>query len=193
MAAAVRNLLAEGEPGRALQLLISDVVTDSTDPAVLTHLRELHPQAEEPGKAAPFHENRPDYAPSWATDQLVAMEAVVRSSPPGSAAGPSGLRPRHLLDCLNSAESAAKTALLEALLTLVTTVSASRLHPCAAPYLSAASPIPLRKKDGGVRPIAVGDTLRGLTAKWLLAKSHGRSATAALAPLQNALRTREPQ
>jgi len=103
------------------------------------------------------------------------METVVRSFPPGSAAGPSGLRPQNLLDCLNSAYSAAKTGLLEALLTLVTTVSAGRLHPRAATYLCAPRLIPLKKKDGGVRPIAVGDTLRRLTAKWLLATSQGRS------------------
>jgi len=69
--------------------------------------------------------------PSWAKYQLLAMELVVRSLPPGSAEGPSGLRPQHLLDCLNSADSAAKTGLLEALLTLVTTVSAGRLRPRA--------------------------------------------------------------
>jgi len=39
--------------------------------------------------------------------------------------------------------------------------------PRAAPYLCAARLIPLKKKDGGVRPIAVGDTLRRLKAKWL--------------------------
>jgi len=46
--------------------------------------------------------------------------------------------------------------------------------------------IALRKKDGGVRPIAVGDTLRRLVAKWLLASAQGRNAAAALAPLQTA-------
>jgi len=78
------------------------------------------------------------------------------------------------------------------LLTLVTTVSAGRLHPRAAPYLCAALLIPLKKKDGGVRPIAVGDTRRRLTAKWLLATSQGRSATAALAPLQTAFAKGSP-
>jgi len=100
---------------------------------VLARLRELHPQAEGPNLEPPLPEDRPDVAPSWASDQLLAMETVVRSLPPGSAAGPSGLRPQHLLDCLNSADSAAKAGLLEALLTLVTTNSSGRLHPGAAP------------------------------------------------------------
>jgi len=65
------------------------------DPAVVARLRELHLQAEGPVLAASVPEERPDVTPSWASDQLPAMEAVVRSFPPGSAAGPSGLRPQH--------------------------------------------------------------------------------------------------
>jgi len=71
-------------------------------------------------------------------------------------------------------------------------VSAGRLQPRAAPFLCAARLIPLKKKDGSVRPIAVGDTLRRLTAKWLLATSQGRSAAAALAPLQTAFAKGSP-
>jgi len=100
--------------------------------------------------------------------------------------------PQHLLDCLNYADSVAKTGLLEALLTLVVTFSAGRLHPKAAPYLCAARLIPLKKKAGGVRPNAVGDTLHRLTAKWLLATSQGRSATAVLAPYRLPLRRAVP-
>jgi len=133
----------------------------------------------------PMPEDRPDFAPSWASDQLLAMETVVRSFPPGSASGPYGLWPQNLLDCHNCADSAAKEGLLEALLTLVTKTSSGRLHPLAAPYLCAARLIPLRK-IGGVRPIAVGDTLRRLVAKWLLATTRGRNAATARAPLQTA-------
>jgi len=97
-----------------------------------------------------------------------------------------------VLDYLNSADSAAKAGLLEAPLTLITTVSTGRLHPRAAPFLCAACLIPLKKKDGRVRPIAVGDTLRRLTAKWLLATSKGRSATSALSPLQTAFAKGNP-
>jgi len=69
---------------------------------------------------------------------------------------------------------------------VVTATSSGRLHPRAAPYLCAARLIPLRKKDGGVRPIAVSDTLRRIVAKWLLASAQGRNAAIALAPLQTA-------
>jgi len=81
---------------------------------------------------------------------------------------------------------------LEALLTLVTATSSGSLHPRAAPYLCATRLIPLRKKDGGVRPIAVGDTLRRLVAKWLLATTQGRNATTAVAPLQTAFAKGSP-
>jgi len=189
-AAAVRALLAEGAPARALQLLTSDGMCDPVDPQVLSRLRELHPEGAT--LMAPLPEPRPGVESSWGHDQLVAMEALVRSFPPGSAAGLSGLRPQHMLDCLNSADGAAKTGLLEALLLLVTTASAGSMHPIAGPYLCAARLIPLRKKDGGVRPIAVGDTLRRLVAKWLLASAPGQTAARALAPLQTAFAKGSP-
>jgi len=134
----------------------------------------------------------PDVTPPWASDQLSAMEPVVLSFPPGNAAGPSGLRPQPLLDSLNCADSAAKTGLLEALLTLVTAVSAGRLHPRPATLLCAARLTPRSKKDGGVRLIAVGDTLRRLVAKWLLATSQGRGATTAFASMQSAFAKGSP-
>jgi len=92
-AAAVRALLAEGAPGRALQLLTSDGVCDAADAAVLARLRELHPQADGPGLVAPLPEDRPDVTPSWATDQLLAMETVVRSFPQAARRAPRGCEP----------------------------------------------------------------------------------------------------
>jgi len=148
-------------------------LTDGVDlPAVVGIPPLLRTIIREPWNLKPpLPEDRPDIAPSWASDQLLAIEAVVRSFPLGSAAGTSGLRPQHMLDFLNSADSAAKAGLLEALLTMVTATSSGRLHPRAAPYLCAARLIQLRKKDSGVLPIAVVKTLRRLVAKWLLASS----------------------
>jgi len=85
---AVRALLADVAPGQALQLLTSDGVRGAAEPAVLTSLRELHPQAEGTNLEATLPEDRTDVTLSWATDQLLATEAVVRSLPPGSSADP---------------------------------------------------------------------------------------------------------
>jgi len=104
--------------------------------------------------------------------------------PAGKRGGAPGLRPQHLLDCQNSGDSAAKAGLLEALLNLVTATSTGRMHTHSAPYLCAVRLIPLRKMDGGVRLIAVGDTLRRLVPK--------RNAAAALAPLQTAFAKGSP-
>jgi len=98
-----------------------------------------------------------------------------------------------MLDCLNSADSAAKAGLLEHVLTLVTATSSGRLQTRVAPDLCAARLMVLRKNDGGVRPIAMGDTLRRLVAKGLLATAQGRNtAAAALAPLQTAFAKGSP-
>jgi len=67
-AAPVRALLAEGAPGRALQLLTSESVCDAAEPVVLTRLLELDPQAEGPNLEPPLPEDRPEVTPSWATE-----------------------------------------------------------------------------------------------------------------------------
>jgi len=47
-------------------------------------------------------------------------------------------------------------------------------------------------KRMGVRPIAVGDTLRRLVTEWLLATNQGRNAATNLAPLQTAFAKGSP-
>jgi len=117
-----------GAPGRAVQLLTSEGVCDAADTAVLTRLRELHPQAEGPNLEPTLPEDRPEVTPSWAFDQLLARGPVLPA---------------------DSSDSAGEAGVLEALLTLVTATSSGRLQPQAAPYLCAARLIPPRKKGRG--------------------------------------------
>lgn len=56
-------------------------------------------------------------------------------------------------------------SLLSALASFVTLVLAGRTPPSIRPFFFGATLIALEKKDGGVRPIAVGCTLRRLAAK----------------------------
>jgi len=78
----------------------------------------------------------------------------------------------------------AKAWLFGALLLFVRTATAGSPHPEAGPFLCASRPIPLRKKDGRLRPIAVGGTLRRRVAMWLLTSAPVQSAARALSPLQ---------
>ncbi len=62
-------------------------------------------------------------------------------------------------------------------------------HPKSIPagvreVLCASSLIPLSKKDGGVRPIAVGETLRGIVGKCLLLLDAVKEEVACLQPRQ---------
>ena len=102
--------------------------------------------------------------PDW--PQLI--RDAIASFPPGSAPGPSGLRPCHLRDCMSRPGQA--SSLLLALTTLVTAAVEGLLPLGLAPlfFWCASNLIPLSKKDGGMRPIAVGDTIHRLIGKVLL-------------------------
>ena len=82
--------------------------------------------------------------------------------------GPSGLRPLHLIDCVRNADSAPAHSLLSALLSLVTCAAAGGLDPHTVHTFRIAKLVPLKKKDGGVRPFVVGETLRRVIVKWLV-------------------------
>ena len=66
-------------------------------------------------------------------------------------------------------------SLLPKLASLCSDLAWNRLPPDAATALAGARLIPIGKKGGGVRPIAVGDLLRRLTAKVLLHRYQGDS------------------
>ena len=59
-----------------------------------------------------------------------------------------------------------------------------KFHPNAASVLCCANLIPLTKKDGGTRPIAVGETLRRLIGKCLLQTPDVSASTKSLQPRQ---------
>ena len=111
-----------------------------------------------------------------------AILSAVRSFPAGSAPGPSGLRPCHLTDCIRRPGPAA--LLVPALAALTRALLQGDFPEAAAPYLCASLLIPLRKKDGGVRPIAIGDTIRRLAGKVLLRLPAMKAQVAKLGPRQ---------
>ena len=87
----------------------------------------------------------------------------IRSFPAGSSAGPDGLRPNHLLDMVNCRESG--DALLIAITAFTNCILSGSCPPAVIPVFFGGRLIAFQEKTGGIRPIAIGYTLRRLVAK----------------------------
>ena len=100
---------------------------------------------------------------------LVVSEGTVahaiRSFPNGSAGGPDGLRPQHLLDLTSASAGMRGQCLLQALTTFTNLILTGDTPLDIRLVFFVASLTALNKKGGYVRPIAVGCTLRRLVAK----------------------------
>ena len=106
---------------------------------------------------------------------------AIRTFPPGSAGGPDGIRPQHIVDMVCCRVNG--PALLIAITAFVNMLLDGKCSPAVTPILFGGTLMALEKKTGGIRPIAIGYTLRRIAAK--CANAH---ATAVLAdylqPLQ---------
>ena len=142
----------------AVRLLVSDEVFAAPSEEGLAKLRLKHPPATVDPCTLPVPQ--PDSC-------LSVVEADVRkaimSFPAGSSAGPDGLRPQHLKDLISCQEKGPD--LLTALTGFVNMVLSGRCPEEVAPFFFGGRLIALEKKSGGIRPIAVGMTLRRLVSK----------------------------
>ena len=111
------------------------------------------------------------------------VRSLIRSFPPLTSPGPSGLRASHLQDLLSSTSWSQVCTSFTQWITLSSSCSLPLPH---LTLFSAATLIPIPKKTGGVRPIAVGETLRRLTSK-ALQHLLSPSITATLLPLQKGI------
>ncbi|KAJ9461710.1 Retrotransposable element SLACS 132 kDa protein [Diplonema papillatum] len=120
-------------------------------------LEEKHP------KAAAAYENI-DYGegPGALKVEPELVLQAIRSFPRGSGAGPSSLRAQFVKDAVEAPDVEGAIAETKDLVNLLLSGEA----PTASmPYLAGATLIALNKKDGDVRPIAVGEVWRRLAAK----------------------------
>ena len=96
---------------------------------------------------------------------------------------PDGFRPQHLLDLTSASAELGGRVLLRSLANFANLVLRDEVTQSVKPIFFGANLIPLRKKDGGIRPIAVGQTLRRLVAKCISSRVM-HSIGSELAPLQ---------
>ena len=93
------------------------------------------------------------------------MRQALASFKNGTSGGIDGLRPQHIKDMLSCPNDQAVQSLLIALSNLCTLVFKGLLPFSIQPVFCGARLCALTKKGGGVRPIAIGNTIRRLMAK----------------------------
>ena len=122
--------------------------------------------------------------PSLPLPGLDFSEAEVRkaisSFPAGSSGGPSGLRPAHLKQLLQSPKA---KELVSAVAQFCLILASGHLPEGAREVICSARLFASGKDNKKIRPIAVGDVLRRLTGKLLL-HTFGDTASELLAPQQ---------
>ena len=104
---------------------------------------------------------------------------ALRTFPLASSGGPDGITPQHIRDLLAGSTD---DSLQQALVDLLNLMLAGAFDQEISSIILGGRLIALSKKDGGVRPICVGYTLRRLAAK--CATSHVISRSQVLQPQQ---------
>lgn len=155
---AVAAKLEDGNIRAAVRLLCSDEKPAEFSLDSLAKLQAKHPAACPDRK--PFCD--PNTTSSLSVDESDVLRAI-RSFPAGSSGGLDGMRPQHLLDLVNCVESA--SGFISALTSFVNLLLGGKCHPEIIPIFFGGRLIALDKKNGGIRPIAIGGTFRRLTAK----------------------------
>lgn len=165
------EMARSGAYGKALQACLSRGTAENS-PETINTLRSLHPDA-----TSSFIGTAPV---SRFTPSKEKVRDAVLSFGPGSAAGASGWRASHL-KVLLLVDSSGR--FLDALTALVQLLARGQALQAVRPLLGGATLIALNKKDGGIRPIAIGETHRRLTSKVILS-SLPSAARKAVGPRQ---------
>jgi len=158
MAAWVSEILEDGDVKGAVGLAASDETMapysqDTVDSLIHKHPRAVHsPQYSANDDVQPMQQQESD------------IVDAIKSFPAGSAGGLDRLRPQHLKDMVITQTAVAGQLPLTRLADFTNTVLSGKVPIAVRPVFCGASLCALRKKDCGIRPIAVGCTLRRLVA-----------------------------
>ena len=157
--------IAVGDIQGAVRIITSKETILAQSAETVEKLKEKHPQAH-PDSIPPPDPSEGDMCFKTNKDNLLK---ALHSFKKGAAGGPDGLLPQHLSDMIGEALGEPASKLADTLVTFMNTI----VYPGKVPTevtetFYGANLIALGKEDGGVRPIAVGFTLRRLAAKIIM-------------------------
>jgi hypothetical protein len=144
---------------------------DSFAPFSQSNMRALmskHPQAPDDRRS---YANPAQYVSNTVAADAQNVQKAVSSFPAGSSGGPDGLTPQHLKDLFRLDGCSGPLAI--SLTALSNAVLQGFIPERIKSLLFSARLIAFTKKDGGVRPIAIGLTLRRLVAKLVVDQAMG--------------------
>ena len=158
----VHSKCADGDIKAALRTLTSneDFVRPTTD--IMSALRRKHPPTP-PDETLPPAPHADDTRPLQVSAKQV--RSAIESMPTGSSAGLDGIRPLHLRQLISAEASEPGRRLLSCLTSLTNLALDGRIPDCAREAYYGATLCALRKKDGGLRPIAIGSVYRRLSCR----------------------------
>ena len=130
---------------------------------MMPHLKPLKKKHPPPHQNTSFPRLGED--PSSISVSEEEIIGAIRSFPNGSVGGPDGLSPQHVKDMIRPTTIDGGAALTSALARFVNLVLEGKTPLTIHPFFLGASLTALTKKEGGVRPIAVGCTLCRFIAK----------------------------
>ena len=170
-----RHAMEDGQYKKATHALTSGGLAQASA-EVYEEILAKHPQVNSPPTPT-------DPAPPPVHVAEVDVITALKSFPNGSAPGPSSFRANHFKEAVFCPSPDHANNAIQALLGVVNLLCAGRAPPEVVPHLCGASLFAYKKKDCGLRPIAVGEILRRLTSKCI---SRGVQAEAfcVLTPLQ---------
>ena len=168
----VLQLAQEGQFAKAVKNLTSAGLRN-LDHDTMEELRSKHPQ-EPPQVPILGSVGEPNgtsktlpATPPPVFDYADVLKAI-RSFPKGTAAGASGFRAQHLVDAYVDPSKQDREPVLVPMAEVCTLLAAGKAPANAAPWIASAPIFPLKKKQGGIRPIAVGEVFRRLVSKLVL-------------------------
>ena len=141
-----------GELSKAARILTSHGLAPPSEKSI-QRLRAKHP-----ARKMSLNLSGVDKVSSIRLNKSIFLESL-RKSPRGSGAGPSGWRLEHLRVLQDNASTS------DLLFSLCSLIAEDKVPSSAVPLLSCSRLIALPKLNGDVRPIAIGETLRRLSAK----------------------------
>ena len=158
----ISEKISEGNIKGAVRLASSDCSLILPDAETASILREKHPSK---ARSSNSTDTLSSTTPQYHTDESEVFQAI-RSFPNGSGGGGlDGLKPQHLKDMVGTRGREHESRLLQSLTHFVNLVLDGCVPQKIRSTFFGASLCALRKKDGGVRPIAIGNTLRRLISK----------------------------